>query len=155
MAGGSKTNGAFDPVMQPFVDFWSDYVQQSNDATREFLDGIDDQADIKSFQRRWFDTVSKSAEAYMRSPAFLQFMKQNTDAAIKLKRQADDLANEIARNANIPTAGDISGLFERLHSVEETILGRLGRIDERLESIEERIGNSGSAKGSASGLRTD
>jgi hypothetical protein len=141
MAGGSKTNGAFDPVVQPLVDFWSDYVKKANDATREFLDNIDDQANIKSFQRRWFDTVSKSAEAYMRSPAFLQSMKQNTDAAIKVKRQADDLANEMARNANIPTAGDISGLFERLHSIEEVILSRLGRIDERLESIDEKIGS--------------
>jgi hypothetical protein len=141
MAGETKTNGVCDPVVQPFVDFWSDYVKQANDATREFLDGIDDQTNIKSFQRRWFDTVSKSADAYMRSPAFLQSMKQNTDAAIKLKRQADDLAKEMARNANIPTTGDISGLFERLHSVEEVILSRLGRIDERLGSIEETIGS--------------
>ncbi len=141
MAGGGKRNGEFNSVVQPFVDFWSDYVQQANDATREFLDGIDDQTNVKSFQRRWFDTVGKSAEAYMRSPAFLQSMKQNSDAAIKFKRQADDLANEMARNANIPTTGDISGLFERLHSVEEAIVGRLGRIDERLKSIEERIGS--------------
>ena len=70
---------------------------------------------------------------------FLQAMKQNADTAIKAKRQADDLATEIARNANIPTAGDISGLFERLHSVEEVILGRLGRIEERLKTIEEQI----------------
>src|SRR4029079_12871550 len=114
MVGSNTTNGACDPVMQPFVDFWSGYMKQANNATREFLDGIDDQANIKSFQRRWFDTVSKSAEAYLRSPAFLQPMKQNTDSAIKLKRETDDLANEMARNANIPTAGDISGLFERL-----------------------------------------
>ena len=89
---------------------------------------------MKSWQRRWFDAVSKSMDAYMRSPVFLQAMKQNTDAAIKIKQQADDLATEIARNANIPTASDISGLFERLHSVEEVILSRLGRIDERLTS---------------------
>jgi len=141
MAGEEKTNGKFDPIMQPFVDFWTQYAKQANDATREFLDGIDDQANIKTFQRRWFDTVSKSMDAFMRSPAFLQTMKQNTDAAIKMKRQADDLAAEIARNANIPTATDISGLFERLHSVEETILSRLNRIDERLEAIEEKIGS--------------
>ena len=36
------------------------------------------------------------------------------------------------------TAGDISGLFERLHSVEEVILQRLDRIDARLKSIEEQ-----------------
>lgn len=141
MADVNQTNRAYDPIMKPFVDFWSDYMKQANEATREFLDDIDDQANIKSFQRRWFDAVSKSADAYMRSPAFLQSMKQNTDAAIKLKLQADDLANEVARNANIPTASDISGLFERLHSVEEAILGRLGQIEERLESIEEKIGS--------------
>jgi hypothetical protein len=37
-------------------------------------------------------------------------------------------------------ASDISGLFERLHSVEEVILSRLGRIEERLQTIEERVG---------------
>jgi hypothetical protein len=140
MAGASKTNGVCDPVVQPFVDFWLDYVNQANAATRQFLDGVDDQADIKTWQRRWFDTVSKSVDAYLRSPVYLQAMKQNTDAAVKLKQQTDDLLAEIARNANIPTTGDISGLFERLHSVEEVILGRLGRIDERLQTIEERIG---------------
>jgi hypothetical protein len=76
----------------------------------------------------------------MRSPAFLHAMKQNTDAAIKFKQQVDDLSKEFARNANIPTASDISGLFERLHSVEEVVLGHLGRIEQRLEAIEERVG---------------
>jgi hypothetical protein len=76
----------------------------------------------------------------MRSPAFLHAMKQNADAVIKLKQQTDDLSKEFARNANIPTTSDISGLFERLHSVEEVILSRLGRIEERLQAIEEHVG---------------
>jgi hypothetical protein len=130
----------FDPVVQPFVDFWSGYIQQANDATRELLEGMNGNADVKSWQRRWFDTVSKSMDAYMRTPAFLQAMKQNTDFLVKAKRQADDVATEIARNANIPTAADISGLFERLHSVEEVILGRLARIEQRLQTIEAQTG---------------
>jgi hypothetical protein len=79
-------------------------------------------------------------DAYMRSPAFLQTMKQNTDLMIKIKRQSDDLTAEFARNANIPTAADISGLFERLHSVEEAILNRLARIEDRLQTIEQNVG---------------
>jgi hypothetical protein len=78
-------------------------------------------------------------DAYMRSPAFLQLMRQNTDLLVKAKVQADDLAAEFARNANIPTASDISGLFERLHSVEEVILSRLTRIEERLSTIEKQV----------------
>ena len=140
MSDDRESNSKFDPITQPFVDFWSDYVKQANDTTRELLNGIDGGADMKTWQRRWSDTVSKSMDAYLRSPAFLQAMKQNTDTLIKAKRQADDLATEIARNANIPTAGDISGLFERLHSVEEVILSRLGRLEERLKTIEQQVG---------------
>jgi len=132
--------------MQPYIDFWSDYIKQANESTREFLDGIDDQVNIKSFQRRWFDTVSRSVDAYLRSPTFLEAMKHNNDAAIKLKRHTDDMASEIARNANIPTASDISGLFERLHSAEEVILSRLVRIEERMGEIEEKIGSGELAK---------
>ena len=145
-----QTNGAFDNVMKPFVNLWSDYVKQADDQTREILDGIDDSTNIRTWQRRWFDAVSKSMDAYMRSPLFLQAIKQNTDATIKFKQHADDLATEIARNANIPTAGDISGLFERLHSVEEQILSRLGRIEKRLGGIEEQIGIA-----EVAGLRTE
>src|SRR5262245_5524156 len=140
MSDDRHTAAVFDPVVKPFIDFWSDCVKQTNDVTRELLDGIDENSNVTSWQRKWSETVSKSMDAYMRSPVFLQAMKQNADAAIKAKRQADDLASEFARNANIPTTGDISGLFERLHSIEEVILGRLNGIDQRLQAIEAQIG---------------
>ena len=141
MTANSPMNGVYDAVIQPFVAFWSEYANQVNDSTREFLDGIDDHVNFKTMQRRWFDAVSKSMDAYMRSPMFLQAMKHQSDAAVKVKLQADDWANEIARNVNIPTTGDISGLFERLHSVEDTILSQLGSIQDRLGTIEEKIGS--------------
>jgi hypothetical protein len=141
MSDERESSTKVDPIVQPFVDFWSSYIKQANDSTREMLEGINGHADVKTWQRRWFDAVSKSMDAYMRSPSFLQAMKQNADLIVKTKRQADDMATEFARNANIPTAGDISGLFERLHSVEETILRRLERIDERLATIEQNFGS--------------
>jgi hypothetical protein len=140
MSNEREAIGLLDPVVQPFAEFWSSYFDQTNDATRELLADIDGKVGVKTWQRRWADAISKSMDAYMRSPVFLQAMKQNADLLIKAKRQTDDLTAEIARNANIPTASDISGLFERLHSVEEVILSRLGSIEERLKAIEEQIG---------------
>jgi hypothetical protein len=140
MADELRANGSVDSVVKPFVDFWSDYVKKANDATREFVDEFNGHINTKSLQRKWFDAVSKSMDSYMRSPVFLEAMKHNSDAVTKLKQQSDDVVTEVARNANIPMASDISGLFERLHSVEEVILSRLGRIEERLQAIEERVG---------------
>lgn len=140
MSENNEPAGAFEPMVQPFVDFWSSYIQQANDTTRAVLEGFDENADVKTWQQRWFEAVSKSMDVYLRSPAFLQAMKQNTDAMIKAKQQADDMSAEFARNANIPTAHDISGLFERLHSAEEAILGRLDRLEERLSTMEKQMG---------------
>ncbi len=96
MSNETSKSIAFDPVMQPFVDLWSDFMSQANETTREFLDEFDDNSNVRTWQRRWFDAVSKSMDAYMRSPIFLQMVKQNTEAAVKVKRQSDDLATEIA-----------------------------------------------------------
>jgi hypothetical protein len=139
MATDRDSNVKVDPTVQPFVDFWSGYIKQVNDTTRELFDGINGSANVKTWQRRWLDTVAKSMDSYMRSPVFLEAMKQNADAMVKAKQQADDLLAEFARNANIPTASDISGLFERLHSIEEGILNRLGEIERRLDGIEQQL----------------
>ena len=129
-----------EPLVQPFIEFWTSYIRQANENTRQLVENFDGASDVKTWQRRWSDAVSKSMDAYLRSPMFLQAMKQNTDLMIKAKLQTDDLATEVARNANIPTAGDISGLFERLHTVEEVILQRMERIDQRLQAIEAQTG---------------
>jgi hypothetical protein len=140
MVADGGTNGPFDPVMQPFVDFWSDYAKQADNVTRVFLDGVDDSIDFKAWQRRWLDSVSRSMDAFMRSPAFLQAMKHTMDGINQTKMRIDDVATEVARTANIPMASDISGLFERLHSVEEVILHKLENIEGRLQTIEGKVG---------------
>lgn len=133
------SNGTVDPVLRPFAKFWEKYFEQANGATRELLENVDG-TKAKVWQRQWLDAISKSMDAYMRSEPFLRAMKQNADMMIATKTHSDDLATEFARNANIPTATDISGLFERLHGIENVILDRLGRIEERITTIEERIG---------------
>jgi hypothetical protein len=132
----------FDPVIEPFVSFWTGLGQRTDETTRQVLGGLSDGSEIKSFQAKWSEALSKSMDAYMRTPAFLQAMKDRTDAAVKLKQRIDDWTCEVARNANIPTAGDISGLFERLKITEDAILSRLEHIDKRLDAIERRFGTN-------------
>jgi hypothetical protein len=138
MSDNQQASNHYDPIVQPFVDLWTSTIERSNSATRELIEDLNDGLSSKAWQRKWFDAVSKSMDAYMRSPMFLQAMKQNSEMVIKAKRQADDLTAEAARNANIPTASDISGLFERLHCHEHEILTRLGRIEDRLTAIEQQ-----------------
>ena len=128
-----------DPVTQPFVDFWQSYFQQTEQATRAVFQQFNGNTDLDSWKRQWLEALSRSMDAYMRSPAFLAAMKHNLDTATQTKAHTNDVALEVARNTGVPTASDISGLFERLHSVEDTILSRLNEFQERLDKIDGKL----------------
>jgi hypothetical protein len=136
-----------DSFVRPYLDFWTSYFNQTTQSTRGLFESANGGSEPRALQRRWLEAVSRSMDAYLRSPLFLNAMKQNLDAAVKAKLQVDDLTKEFARNANIPTAGDIAGLFERLRSVEDAMLSRLAKIDERLKTIASGESTDDNAKG--------
>ena len=125
------------PLLEPYRAFWADCFKQATGAANGIVEAATGAAiNPRAWQRRWLEAVRASMDAYLRSPTFLRAMKQNMDMIIKTKLQADDFAKEFARNANLPTASDVTGLFERLRSLEEEILSRLTEIDRRLATIE-------------------
>lgn len=128
---------SFGPLLEPYRELWADYFRRASDAAKQIVETATSAAvDPRGWQRRWLEAVSQSIDAYLRSPMFLRAMKQNMDMMIKAKLQADDFTKEFARNANLPTASDVTGLFERLRGAEDAILTRLAQIDRRLEVIE-------------------
>ncbi|MFV2067014.1 MAG: hypothetical protein ACC645_08530 [Pirellulales bacterium] len=128
-----------DAITEPFMKFWSSYLEQANDNAQKVFETINGTADPVALRRQWLEAVSQSADAYLRSPSFLEAMRHNMEAVVQTKADSNDLAKEVARNVGIPTTSDISGLFERLHCIEETILSRLGTIESRLEKIEHDV----------------
>jgi hypothetical protein len=84
-------------------------------------------------------------EDFMRTPVFLEAMKRNLKAATDLKRLQDQIIGDISRQLGRPLASDITGLFERLQSTEQTIVARLQAIDDRLKAIEDKLGVSSDA----------
>ena len=84
--------------------------------------------------------LGRSLDAYMRSPAFLEAMQRNLKVMTDVKSLQDQVVQDVARHIGIPLASDIYGLFERLHSVEQTILKQLKAIDGRLTAIESKLG---------------
>jgi hypothetical protein len=66
-------------------------------------------------------------------------MQRNLKAMTDLKALQDQMVQDAARHVGAPLASDIYGLFERLHSVEQTILERLHGVEQRLAAIETRL----------------
>jgi hypothetical protein len=139
MSGNSDTNTKVAEPATTVAQFWTDWFSQSNEQATAFLDAIRPLGDSQSMQRRGLDAVSQSLDGFMRTPAFLEAMQRNLKMVTDLKTLQDQFTHDAARQAGLPTAADITGLFERLNSVEQEILSRLNVIETRLKTIESRL----------------
>jgi hypothetical protein len=134
----SDTSAGTNSVL-PFAAFWSNYLEQADAQSKAMLEYFQAMGDPQQLQRRWLETLSRSLDGYMRSPAFLEALQRNLKAMTDLKAFQDQMVQDAARHVGVPLAGDIYGLFERLHSVEQTILARLKAIEWRLKAIETKL----------------
>jgi len=133
----SKPNStmAADPAAM-VATFWTQWLEQSSRGTQAMLEVMQTAGDPQQLQRRWLEAVSRSLDDFMRTPTFLELLKNNLKAITDLKGLQDQVVQDTARQFGLPLAADITGLFERLHSTEQTILDRLKAIEDRLKAIE-------------------
>ncbi len=130
-----NSTAAGDPSTM-IASFWTQWLEQSSRGTQALLEAMQTAGDPHQFQRRWLDAVSTSLDEFMRTPTFLEMLKNNLKAITDLKGMQDQVVQDTARHFGLPMAADITGLFERLHSTEQNILNRLQAIEERLKTIE-------------------
>lgn len=125
-------------LMKPFLDFWKGYLDRLDAPSRKLLETFTGTSDPRKFSPEMLEAASKSMEAYMRSPAFLQAMKQGIDKMIQTKRRMDALNPEIAAQLGLATAHEFHQLADRFKDVERSFSQRLRDIEIRVAAIERR-----------------
>jgi hypothetical protein len=135
----TKLGAPIDPASMVAA-FWSQWLEQSTRGTQALLEiaqGASDPQHVKERQQQWLETAAESCDDFLRSTPFMEMMRQHLKSVIDLKTMQDQFIKGAARHFGMPLADDVFGLFERLHSTEQTILHRLQAIEERLQAIEE------------------
>jgi hypothetical protein len=122
-----------DSIMQPVLDFWTQYLQQALAGRR---DSVLSEEQALQWRDRWLEAARKSLDAYMRTPPFLEAMKCNIDAMIRLKQHADQLNQQLASAVTGGGGAQTRDVLERLESLEQSIVARLESIEERLDRLD-------------------
>lgn len=128
-------------MINQFVSFWSQCFEHAGAQTKAMLDTLQGAKDVEDLHRRWLAALSQSLDSFMRTPMFMEMMKQNLKSMTDLKMAQDQTGQAVARHLGAPLASDITGLFERLNSIEQSILTRINKIEGRLKSIEAKVGS--------------
>ncbi|QEG00759.1 Poly-beta-hydroxybutyrate polymerase [Stieleria maiorica] len=85
-------------IPPPLVRCWTDAVKQAAEKARAMQPAADSNGDPKRHRRRWFNRWGQATETYLRSPEFLQVLKQHIDTLIATKR--DGHSNRSAADIN-------------------------------------------------------
>jgi hypothetical protein len=134
------TSPGVDPACE-FLEFWRNYFEQTAIQSRILLEGMSRGKSPDQMHAQWLGTLGEALDGFMRTPAFLEVLKQTLRRMVDLKLAQDQLTQSFAQQASLPMAADVTGVFERVNSAEQTILARLAQLDERLKAIEAKLGS--------------
>jgi hypothetical protein len=123
----------------PLAELWANLFEQSNQQAKVMLDMMKTAGDPQELQRRWLDAIGQSLDSFMRTPAFLESLQHNLKTITDMKIMQDRFIKDAADQVGLPLASDINGLFERINSIEQTILTRLKTIENKLKTIEGKL----------------
>lgn len=155
MPPGSADEGpglTTDPARE-FLDFWKNYFEQTAIQSRVLLESMQGGKSLDQLHNQWLDTLSVSLDGFMRTPPFLEMLKQSIERMVALKRQQDQLTQAVTKQVGLPLAADVTGVFERVASAERAVLARLDRLEGRLEAIENLLHSTRTEKKSAAKRR--
>ncbi len=108
---------------------------------------------LRQYQKAYLDAAAKWCDEYLRSPEFLNSVKQSTDNALALRRQMQEFLKK-GFDANISsTLGAGADAVGVMRQMAVDLSRRVDELVERLDRIEEAIG-SGGARGSTRGGST-
>lgn len=118
----------------PFIDFWTDWARRMAGAAV----GEPTKETIESMQRSFLDIMSKQADQFMRSEAFLSSMKQAMDNSLAWQKAFNELMQRGLGAAQVPTRADADHLVTLVRGLEERIVNKIEDLSERVERLENK-----------------
>jgi hypothetical protein len=88
-----------------------------------------------------FQALAQSWEEYMRSPQFLEGMKQWMEQAVAFRKMTNDFMASVRTELQSPSRGDIADLMLTMRHMEKRVLDRVEELSGRLNELNQRLPN--------------
>jgi len=118
----------------PFTQFWGEMVSRMSGVGLPAAPPADPGPAMKQMQRVFLEALAKYCDEFMRSPQFLEAMKQNMENAMTFRRQVDQFLTQALHGAQAPARGDVEELVALVRNVEERVLARVEELNRKLEA---------------------
>jgi hypothetical protein len=107
---------------------WTQYSpnEPPPDAMRQMRAGM-----LKVMTQSWDD--------FVRTPQFLEYMKQGMDGAMNFKKMSADFLSKAHHNTESPAREDIDGILLAIRHMERRLLDRIEEVDNTVATVGRRL----------------
>ena len=110
---------------QRFVELWTEMATKMAAAGMAVSPESSPPQAAREARAAIFQTMSKHAEEAMRSPQFLEMMKQSLDGSLQFREQLNDFLTRLRHELQGVARQDIDSVLAGIHQLERRVLDRL------------------------------
>jgi hypothetical protein len=119
---------------------WSDLMFKLMNAGCSFSPDATPPEAFRQVRSAMLDTWADFWQRWLRTPEFLQLLKQTMDMNFQMRRQVGDFWSQLRHESQGTSREDFDQLMRALRHLEHRMADSTERISSRLEDIEDRLG---------------
>lgn len=124
---------------QSFTKMWADFASRMAQAGMAFSPGDAPPDAARAMRDAALGAMGEYCEKLMRSPEFLETLKQSMAASIEMRKQLNEFLGRMHHEMQAPSRQDVDQLMLALGHLEHRIVDRLERLEDRLGGLESRL----------------
>jgi len=103
---------------------------------------------LKQIRSGLFEALAKSWEEFMRSPQFLESMKQWMENAVSFRKMNNDFMAKVRNEMQAPSREDMDSVMLAVRHMETRILDRVEALSTQVQALKNGVTKSARSSGS-------
>lgn len=122
-----------------FQKMWMDSVSGMGKVWSDYSPQNPPPEELKKLRNGVLRAVSQTWEEYMRTPEFMEMMRETLNNSVQWQKMTKDSTNKVHQAMGSVTKDDIQGVLASVQHVERRLLDHLDAMQSRLEAMQSNL----------------
>ena len=122
-----------------FQKIWVDSVSKMMQAAFTITPNSPPPEVLRQIRSGIFQALADSWDEFMRSPQFLEGMKQWMETAINFRKISNDFMSKVRNEMQAPSRDDVDTLMVNIHHIEKRLLDRLDELSLQVGQLKQQL----------------
>lgn len=122
-----------------FQKIWVDSVSKMMQAAFTITPNSPPPEVLRQIRSGIFQALADSWDEFLRSPQFLEGMKQWMETAINFRKITNDFMSKVRNEMQAPSRDDVDTLMVNIHHIEKRLLDRIDELAAQVNQLNQQL----------------